>query len=219
MKIDKSAVWVFDLDDTLYSEREYQLSGYKYLAMHLQALFQKDIFQVIERADSKGQDVLGQICQALSLPNSAKESLLWMYRLHVPSIKLAQSVRETLDIIQEKFPVAIITDGRSISQRNKLLSLGIENIELLVSEEWNEMKPGKLRFQALESRYSESKQFIYVGDNIKKDFITPNQLGWTTIGIKNDGRNIHPQMISGTASLYLPQVWVDSISNIQDFLC
>ncbi|MDW3167953.1 HAD family hydrolase [Vibrio sp. Y184] len=219
MIVDKSAVWVFDLDDTLYSEREYQLSGYRYIANHLQTLFQQDVCHVIDKADAEGQDVLSEICRALSLPESVKESLLWMYRLHVPSIQLAQETKKILDQIKTNYSVAIITDGRCLSQRNKLLALGMENVETFVSEEWDEVKPGKLRFQEVEKRYPKSKQFIYVGDNVKKDFVMPNQMGWMTIGIKDDGCNIHHQNVSAVESSYLPQIWVDSISNIQDFLC
>lgn len=43
-------------------------------------------------------------------------------------------------------------------------------------------------------RYSYCQSFIYVGDNVKKDFITPNALGWKTICIKDDGRNIHSKI-------------------------
>ena len=34
---------------------------------------------------------------------------------------------------------------------------------------------------------------MYVGDNTEKDFFAPNQLGWKTVCILNDGRNIHQQ--------------------------
>ncbi|EHI9277789.1 HAD-IA family hydrolase [Vibrio vulnificus] len=219
MKVDKSAVWVFDLDDTLYPERQYQLSGYRHIANHLNVLFKIDISQLIETADEEGKDVLDEICHTLSIPKSTKESLLWMYRLHVPDIQLMPKVKETLDLIQSNYSIAIITDGRSISQRNKLLSLGLENIETFVSEEWNEVKPGKLRFQEVEKRYADCKQFIYVGDNIKKDFLTPNRMGWMTIGIKDAGYNIHSQDLRVVKSSYLPKIWIDSVSNIQDFLC
>ncbi|EGR0364508.1 HAD-IA family hydrolase [Vibrio cholerae] len=219
MKVDKSAVWVFDLDDTLYPEREYQVSGYRHIAERLKTLFKVDISQIIETADEQGKDVLDAICHTLSMSESAKESLLWMYRLHVPNIQLRPKIKEVLDIIQSNYSIAIITDGRSISQRNKLLALGLENIETFVSEEWNEVKPGKLRFQEVEKRYSDAKQFIYVGDNVKKDFVTPNRMGWITIGIKDAGYNIHSQNLRTVESSYLPKIWIDSVSNIQDFLC
>ncbi|CCQ10272.1 2-haloalkanoic acid dehalogenase [Pseudoalteromonas luteoviolacea B = ATCC 29581] len=219
MKIDESAVWVFDLDDTIYPERDYQLSGYRYLANHLKELFQKDIFHEIMQADSSNQDVLDEICKALSLPIATKESLIWMYRLHVPDIKLTNDVTQILDEIRTNYSLAIITDGRAVSQRNKVKALGLGGIDILISEEWGEVKPGKRRFKELENRYLESKQFIYVGDNIKKDFITPNEMGWLTIGVKDKGFNIHSQDVNLVKSAYLPKMWIDSFSELRDFLC
>jgi len=219
VKVDESAVWVFDLDDTIYSERDYQLSGYRYLANHLKELYQKDILHEIMLADSKNQDVLGEICKVLSLPAASKESLIWMYRLHVPNIKLTYDAIQILEKIRTDYSIAIITDGRAISQRNKVEALGLGGIDILISEEWGEVKPGKRRFKELENRHLESKQFIYVGDNIKKDFITPNEMGWLTIGVKDNGFNIHSQDVNLVESGYLPQIWIDSLSELRNFLC
>ncbi|MEI8597183.1 HAD hydrolase-like protein [Vibrio sp. M60_M31a] len=139
MKISKSSVWVFDLDDTLCPEREYQLSGYHYIADHLQRLYQRNVLDLMLDADSNGKDVLQEVCLALSLPDSVKQSLLWMYRLHVPTITLDPDIKSAIEMIQSSCTaLAIITDGRSISQRNKLLSLGLDAIDTLVSEEWGE---------------------------------------------------------------------------------
>lgn len=220
MIISSSSVWVLDLDDTLYSERYYQLSGYQYIANHLQSLYQQDFSDLIKKVDKEGGDVLAELCKALSLPESVKESLLWMYRLHVPSIQMETETKKTLDTLRSNcYAFAIITDGRSISQRNKLFSLGLETVDTLVSEEWNEVKPGEKRFQEIEKRYPDAKQFVYVGDNIKKDFITPNRMGWITIGVRDNGSNIHSQDEVGIDTCYLPHYWVTSFFNIQDYLC
>lgn len=56
--------------------------------------------------------------------------------------------------------------------------------------------------------------FTYVGDNLKKDFIYPNQHGWNTICLKNDGRNIHSQDFENTSVEALPQRVVESIKEI-----
>ena len=40
-----------------------------------------------------------------------------------------------------------------------------------------------------------ASEYCYVGDNPKKDFIAPNALGWTTIMLKADERNIHEQVL------------------------
>lgn len=35
--------------------------------------------------------------------------------------------------------------------------------------------------------------YMCVSDNLKKDFIAPNALGWETVCPLDDGRNIHKQ--------------------------
>lgn len=220
MKINRASVWVFDLDDTLYSERKYQLSGYYYIAQHLQKLYQENVWEIMKEADLKGEDVFHKVCLALSLPDSVKQSLIWMYRLHVPNITLHPDIKNTLKIIKSKSSaLAIITDGRSVSQRNKLLSLGLESIDTLVSEEWGEVKPGEKRFLEIERRYPLAKKYIYVGDNLKKDFVTPNKMNWLTIGLRDSGNNIHSQQLSQIELSYHPSFWINSISELQDYLC
>lgn len=220
MEVNKSAVWVFDLDDTLYFEKDYQRSGYLHIAHHLKKLYQQDVLGIIEKADAQNQDVLQEICYALSLPDSVKQSLLWMYRLHIPDIELAPDVKRTLDMIRANCSaMAVITDGRSVSQRNKLLSLGLDQLDSLVSEEWGESKPGGIRFKEIESRYSSASQYIYVGDNVKKDFITPKKMNWLTIGVRDSGNNIHSQNLSQLSDEYLPHFWINSLSELQEYVC
>ena len=61
--------------------------------------------------------------------------------------------------------------------------------------------------------FPERQRFIYVGDNTKKNFIAPNQLGWKTYCITNDGRNIHGQDMS-LDEAYMPQHIIKSIEEI-----
>ena len=63
------------------------------------------------------------------------------------------------------------------------------------------------------NKFPSADQYIYIGDNPKKDFITPNRLGWTTIGILDSGQNIHSQDVC-IGNEYLPQRWVKSFTDI-----
>lgn len=220
MEINKSAVWVFDLDDTLYPEKDYQRSGYLHIAHYLTKLYQQDVSDIIEKAAVQNKDVLQEICDALSLPDSVKQSLLWMYRLHIPTIELTSEVKCTLELIKSHCAaVAVITDGRSVSQRNKLFSLGLEEVDCLVSEEWGESKPGDIRFKEIERLYPHESQYIYVGDNVKKDFITPKKMNWLTIGVRDSGNNIHSQDLSEISDEYLPHFWINSLAELQEYVC
>ena len=62
-----------------------------------------------------------------------------------------------------------------------------------------------------------SINYIYVGDNVSKDFITPNKMDWITIGIKDNGLNIHQQSISDLSEDYLPNFWIESIADLREY--
>lgn len=204
---------VFDLDDTLYQEVDYQESGYNAISDLCFLLYKKDVSKEIERAVDDNADVLSSVCDFLNLSEDSKESFLWIYRLHEPNIKLSNEVKECISKISRKANYkAIISDGREVSQRRKLCSLGIDDWPAFISETWGEVKPGKKRFAHVMTSMP-SLNYIYIGDNVKKDFITPNELGWITVGIKNSGLNIHSQDICCPEN-YQPSLWVDSISEL-----
>jgi putative hydrolase of the HAD superfamily len=220
MIISSDTFWVFDLDDTLYKERDYQVSGFDAVANFVQQNFHVDVSEVIHRAKLDNSDVFEAVCAYLNVPLSVKESLLWCYRLHTPKIRLDTATNETLDYVGlHSSGISILTDGRAFSQREKVNALGLQNYTLYVSEEWGETKPALGRFQAIMDTNSSAKSFVYVGDNIKKDFVTPNQMGWVTIGLKDNGRNIHPQHFDDIDPRFLPSIWVNSLKDIKSFIC
>jgi len=212
-------VVVFDLDDTLYSEDDYSQSGVIAVANELERLFNLDISkQLLSVHEAKG-DIWGRACELLSIPTTAKDSLLWMYRLHQPQIDLGQEIKEVVDDISKQAQqVVILTDGRSITQRLKLDALGLLEYPSYISEEYNLTKPLAKRFQIIMSDFP-ADNYAYIADNPVKDFIGPNSLGWKTIGVCDGGRNIHPQIVDNLASEYLPNVWVQKHSDIVENLC
>ena len=64
-------------------------------------------------------------------------------------------------------------------------------------------------------RYPECHDFTYVGDNPRKDFIAPNALGWQTVCLKDDGRNIHRQRVDDIEKRMMPKRWIDSFVSIR----
>lgn len=209
---------VFDLDDTIYSERDYQLSGYKSIIESCNLLYDVDITDTVYSAINSNGDVLDEIVKQLGLSNNSKDSLLWLYRLHFPKISLSESTKLTLDFIQNNAKhVAIVTDGRELSQRQKLYSLGLSDWPVFISESWDEIKPGEKRFNHI-MKTMPASNYVYIGDNIKKDFVTPNKLGWISVGLRDSGKNIHSQDITVEQS-YLPQVWIYDLKELNSILC
>eukprot|EP01133_Synstelium_polycarpum_P004770 gene4770-5557_t len=117
--------------------------------------------------------------------------LLLKYREHQPNIVLRTGVKEVFDaILRREGLIGVLTDGRSISQRNKIKSLGIETYlsRVVISEEFGSEKPEISNYLAF---HDLAEQRIYFGDNITKDFVSPNRLGWNTIFVDGDERKIY----------------------------
>lgn len=215
MLISSNTVVVFDLDDTLYLESEYRNSGIKCLLGFIEAHYshlntQQLTFKSLLEAD----DFLALICEKLELPDQIKESFLWVYRLHIPKIELSASTLSLLLEIRKKSRfVAILTDGRSVTQRLKLEALGLLDFPHYISEEYSSEKPNLLRFEKIMDDYPDCN-YLYIGDNPRKDFIAPNMLGWCTVGLRGDSLNIHPQNYKNIDETFMPKLWINSLADL-----
>lgn len=203
-------VLAFDLDDTLYQEFDYQTSGIAFVSQQLQTLYGVDIKDRLLEWRAKGcNDLWQKTAQLLNLPESVAEQMLWMYRLHIPDIHLSIEVSDLLSTLKPLVKkVVILTDGRSISQRQKLSALGLQDIPVYISEDHQSQKPSLTRFLAIMDDYK-ADTYVYIGDNPKKDFLAPNQLGWKSIGIVNRSA-IHSQHCDHLSSVYHPSIWIKS---------
>ncbi|MDB5794429.1 MAG: hypothetical protein JWR25_808 [Noviherbaspirillum sp.] len=213
-------VLTLDLDDTLYKEADYYRSGLRQVCAEVESLYGKSVVDDLARLEKEGErDLFEAICRLMDVPVTVKESLLWIYRVHAPSISLGDSVRALLSDFEKRFAaVVILTDGRSVSQRQKLKALGLAHLPAYISEEYGAMKPDPLRFKQI-MRDFPAERYIYVADNPLKDFIAPNVLGWATIGIKGDHRNIHSQACDGLSVDQVPQKWISSLNELLESLC
>ena len=185
-------VVVFDLDDTLISELEYQRSGIAAVEAFIVSFYGIPFDGRIQHALENGiKDIWGWACEQLGLPLEVKTSFLWLYRLHQPVISLVPGVRDALDILLDsQANLAILTDGRSVTQRLKLNAVGLGSIPLFVSEDYQSNKPAAERFVAIENRWPDCV-YVYVADNPVKDFLVPNARGWLTLGASWVEKRVH----------------------------
>lgn len=98
------------------------------------------------------------------------ESLLTIYRNHNPDIILKAETKLLLDHIKSKGAnITLLTDGRSITQRNKIRALGLETWmdKVFISEELGSEKPSENNFMAVENHYK-TLTYCYIADNLKK---------------------------------------------------
>ena len=145
------------------------------------------------------------------------EQLLVIYRNHKPSISLDPSTVATLDVLKASGAImCLLTDGRSVTQRNKIEALElhhwIADDDILISGEFGYGKPDERCYRYFMDKWEDST-FCYVGDNLSKDFVTANKVGWTTICLLNDGRNIFKQDFT-VDTQYLPKYKINSIDEL-----
>lgn len=209
---------VFDLDDTLYKEIDFLKSGFRYVIEHIHhcEFADNDLFNKMIEAYQNGNDAFEIICSKCKT-KIEKSILLSWYRFHFPSLTLSKETENVLYQLSEAgIKLGIISDGRSITQRNKIKALGLERYfdakTVIISEEFGSAKPCERNYKYFHSYYPNCKKYVYIGDNPTKDFIMPNTLGWLTLGLRNNGDNIHKQ--ENFKSEKAPQMWISSISEI-----
>jgi len=215
LNIDHQTCFVFDLDDTLFKEVDFLKSAYRHIAERLENEIGKNIYSEMIDMRVAGLSVFDEIKNKYSFQNSIKD-LVFEYRFHFPKINLSLGAIDLLNgLKKQKATIGLITDGRSKSQRNKLKALEIENYfdHILISEEFGSGKPDVRNFQYYMENF-EATDFIYIGDNFQKDFVSPNKLGCLTIGLLDDGKNIHPQDQTLEKS-FLPKETISFLTEIK----
>jgi len=177
---------IVDLDDTLYLERNYVLSGFRAVAQLTPRprLFAETCWALFE--SGRRNDIFDAALLKLGTPADPQtiDKLVKAYRHHEPSIKLADDSKRFL---AQTNPTGLISDGPVESQTRKLGSLGLSGrfAKIILTDALgrNCWKPSIFAFQEIEKALGPGA-FIYLGDNPRKDFRPARQLGWRTIRIR-----------------------------------
>ena len=180
---------IFDLDDTLYSEKDYVKSGYKAVSDHLGGGYEEKLWNYFTGGKKAIDELLSEIHK-----ESIKNTVLNIYRDHLPVIRLYEGVAELIETIKSRnINVGIITDGRPNGQRNKIHALGLDDLisedNIIITEELGGpqfRKPCDIAFRILQNRWRiHASEIAYIGDNPAKDFNGPQQIGMNAIWFRN----------------------------------
>jgi HAD superfamily hydrolase (TIGR01549 family) len=179
---------IFDLDDTLYSEKQYVKCGYKAVAKQLaDELLADKLWTYFE----EGKPAIDVLLNELGCIER-KEECLEVYREHMPELTLYEGVEEMFQKLQnDGIKVGIITDGRVSGQKKKIQALGLEKLvkDIIITDELGGVqfrKPCDIAFRIMQRRWRiPFEQIVYVGDNAGKDFQAPKQLGMKSLYFKN----------------------------------
>lgn len=207
---------LFDLDDTLFSERDFLHSGWHAVAHEAEKRGLLGSAKAYELM-TKAPDAFDFLHEAY--PEFSIADMLEVYRNHVPDIHLKPGAWQTVMQLRDAgAPVGIITDGRSISQRNKIKALGLDTLVdyIGISAETGADKHQARTFLLAEEHLGKHRPYIYVGDNPAKDFAQPNKLGWHTVMLRESspGINIHPQTFAGLGTDCRPDFIINDLPGV-----
>lgn len=182
---------IFDMDDTLYGEKEYVRSGYEKIAQILPQV--ENAAEKLWKLFEEKKPAIDELLKQEGIDSEEiKKNCLNAYRYQEPDIQLYSGVRELLEELRKDgYLLGIITDGRPEGQRAKIRALGLEKLVdyIVVTDEFGGVeyrKPNPKAFMTMKDNMNvEYTQMCYIGDNINKDFIAPQQLGMKSIWFKN----------------------------------
>ncbi|AFY95661.1 HAD family hydrolase [Chamaesiphon minutus] len=208
---------IFDLDDTLYSERDYVLSGFQavadWAAINLgieavkgYATLANLYFEGVRNNTFDRWLTLHAIDRSDLVP-----TLLDVYRQHIPKIEPFPEIVEILKTLAGSYQIGLVSDGYLAVQQRKWTALGLDAFfdavvfsDSLGRENW---KPSTAPFKLVLEQLNILPEFsVYIGDNPRKDFLGARQLGMQTIWFKRamaeygtlepPGANYHPHLIA-----------------------
>lgn len=190
---------VFDLDDTLYPERQFALCGFRACGVWAKEQFGVDgVADEMTRLLDAG--MLGKLFTTVlqtHMPEHRPEhiqTLREVYRGASAELTLFDDAQWALEHYASKSPLGLITDGTHTVQRKKVAALALEPRfhEIVYTDALGDdrayFKPHPRAFERVAAAIGEpGDRFVYVGDNPVKDFVAPNAMGWTTVQIVRDG--------------------------------
>ena len=170
---------IFDLDDTLYVERDFVASGYRAVARHIALCYRWPEEIVFDRMmgvfNTDGRGKVLEVAAHEFIGSSASVSeLVDIYRRHSPSIQLAPGYEALLERLHLEFRLGILTDGMPEVQRRKIAALRLERLFDAIVYTWESgselEKPHPFGFGLiLDVLGVPPSRSVFIGDNPYKD--------------------------------------------------
>jgi putative hydrolase of the HAD superfamily len=201
----------FDLDGTLYDDRQYVYAGFVKAAEYVQEHFNISILDdlMIEYFENENCDtVFDVVIEHHGLPDAVIPKLVKQYHRHDATLAPYPDVLPVFQTLAKDYRLAVISDGRN--GREKLTRLGIRDIleTVVISPNHGISKRDPDPFQMVADRLNANVEtMLYVGDNPDLDFEWPAQLGITTVWIRRPSI-LHPSKRSWTEPDYeIDNLW------------
>lgn len=196
----------FDLDDTLYNEKDFVFGAFKEVSEYLSNKYNlnlediySDMINILE-IHGRGK-IFNIVCDNYNINEDIK-ALVQVYRNAKPKLKLYEDSVEILNKLKYNYKLGLITDGLAYVQWNKIKLLEVENYfdNIIVTDDLGReyWKPHTMPFINMAEKFKLlPNECVYIGDNPNKDFYGAKKLGYKTIRlIREAGDHIHVRLDS-----------------------
>lgn len=219
---------VLDIDDTLYLERDYVRSGFRFLghavaSSDVEATSISDWLWTAFESGVRGDTFDRMLVAFPSIAGRTSVArLVSAYRSHPPTIALSRGVEQVLQALSHAgVRLGAVTDGPPEAQAAKARALGLDrwlDPVILTGELGPDAgKPSARAFEMVASAWSiPGERLVYVGDNPLKDFRGPRTLGWRTIRVRREGQLHHDAEPAAPADA--PDLEIGSLERLLDHL-
>lgn len=215
---------VFDLDDTLYPERDFVLSGFRAVASWASrslGISSSQAFAELEALFLEGVrgDTFDRWLAGLGgSPAIQVGDLVRVYREHRPELEPFPEVPSLLVSLHRQHRLGLVSDGYLAVQQGKLAALGLEpHFDAVVfSDTWGReaWKPNPRPFhEVLRMLETTPERAVYLGDNPTKDFLGARQVGMATVRIQHPLGQYSP--VEPPTAQHAPDVTVSSLADLE----
>lgn len=181
---------IYDLDDTLFPEEAFRVSGFRFVAKYLTKegvpVSLEDLLLLYKEYPRSCFD---ELVKKYSITQTPLE-LLSLYKEHIPTISPYPEVTQVLEELHTTYTLGVISDYDHETQQRKLTALGIELYftHVIFTDAIGTKKPETLAFEKMKELMGcENGEIVYVGDNEEKDFIGARASGYHTVKYLSQG--------------------------------
>jgi putative hydrolase of the HAD superfamily len=186
---------VFDLDETLYRERRFALSGYRSIAGLIERDFgvsRQAAFRFLALCLRRGHRA--RAFQALAahfgLPETSVLAWIAAYRAHEPRLRLRPDVRGALERLRGQWRVGILTNGLPSVQAAKVKALGLNGLvdAVTFADPFDGGKPAPAAFLDILARLGAApERTVFAGDDPERDIAGAQRVGMKTVLVDRSG--------------------------------
>ena len=201
MAIKKVEAVIFDLDNTLYSEKKFYHQYFKFFCKRFEYPFKKFLLNFNIQNEIFKEDILKRALIKIKRYNKKNHDI--SYKLLTSfkfKINFFSGVLQTLVYLRKnKINIGILTNGSVKIQKKKVINLKLKNKvdKIVYAGNFKKQKPHKDSFiKILKLLNTKSKNTVFIGDNYKTDIVGAKKLKMFTIYYSKKNNNRHSDLIA-----------------------